>query len=159
MFIGLGTRIKAGVWVVILLGTLCVSCVGKDDKAPVAAPPAADQGRELAGTWVMQGRIEPGKDGPVGSGEGINKLNLMENGTFTALLQVPGAGPTWLKLGQGAFVLHGSELTFHWDTGQRITLLIVERSADRMVLHHGRCLAPLKDGKPLEVFVKEKAGR
>lgn len=113
-----------------------------------------DKARTLAGTWVLQSRVVDGKETP--ATERQMKIVVGDQGTF--LFQYRGDDKQkWINAGEGGVSYIPPSLKFFWDTGQTQTLLVVKEQSDRIRLHHGQNLAPLKDQEPDEIFVREKA--
>lgn len=126
---------------------LVISC--GNESQPAKSP---DEAKLLAGTWVLRAKIVDGKEEVV-TGRQM-RLHLREDGTFRAEFRGD-ANQEWTRAGKGAFSYIPPDLTFFWDTGQAVNLLVVERDANRFRLHHGRNLVPLKDGDADEIFVRE----
>ncbi len=83
------------------------------------------------------------------------KLVLNSDGAFIANYRGE-INQEWILAGQGAFSYDPPTLNLYWDTGRVINLLVDESQPDRLVLHHGKNIAPLKDQEPDEVFVRFK---
>ncbi len=102
----------------------------------------------------MQSRVVDGKETP--ATERQMKIVVGDQGTF--LFQYRGDDKQkWINAGEGGVSYIPPSLKFFWDTGQTQTLLVVKEQSDRIRLHHGQNLAPLKDQEPDEIFVREKA--
>ena len=135
---------------IIVLCALCflLSCGSEPplrsqrDKAPI-----------LAGTWLLQSRIVDGKETPATDRQ--MKIVVGKDGTFLFRYRGNEKQP-WVIAGEGGVSFIPPNLEFFWDTGQTQTLLVLDKQPDRMRLHHGRNLAPLKDQQPDEIFVREK---
>ena len=113
-----------------------------------------DKARTLVGTWVLQSRVVDGKETPATNRQ--MKIVVGDEGTF--LFQYRGdRKQQWISAGEGGVSYIPPYLKFFWDTGQTQTLLVVKQQPDRIRLHHGENLAPLKDQEPDEIFVREKA--
>ena len=130
------------------ISLLLISC-GKDSQ-PVKNP---DEAKLLAGTWVLNARIVEGKEEPA-TGRQM-RLILKQDSTFGADFRGE-ADQKWTRAGQGAFSYIAPDLTFFWDSGQAVSLLVVERDANHFRVHHGRNLVPLKEADPDEIFVREE---
>ncbi|MGD9818422.1 MAG: lipocalin family protein [Desulfomonilaceae bacterium] len=111
------------------------------------------QGARIVGTWIMTSRIIDGEEVPVK--ERVMKLVLNSDGTFIANYRGE-INQEWILSGQGAFSYDPPTLNLYWDTGRLINLLVDESQPDRLVLHHGKNIAPLKDQEPDEVFLRFK---
>lgn len=101
----------------------------------------------------MTARIVDGLEVPVG--ERVMKLTLHPDGTFLANYRGD-ITQDWILAGQGAYSYEAPMLNLYWDSGRVINLLVDESQPDRLVLHHGRNVAPLKDQEPDEVFSRHK---
>jgi hypothetical protein len=108
----------------------------------------------LVGTWILKARVTEGAESP--ATERQMKLSFRDDQTFRAEYRGEESQP-WITAGTGGFWYNPPSLTLYWDAGQTLTLLVVERDGDSILLHHGRNLAPLKDQEPEEVFVRAKA--
>ena len=114
-----------------------------------------DQAGLLSGTWILGSRIEDGKEVPVK--ERFMKLVLHDDGTYRAEYRGD-ATQQWIVAGQGAFSFVPPVVRFFWDSGDVTTFLVVERDPNRLHLHHGATLAPLKEQEPDEVYQRETSG-
>ncbi len=114
-----------------------------------------DQARLLAGTWILEAKIGDGKEAPVS--ERFMRLVLHDEGTYRADYR---GDPTqqWIVAGRGVFSFVPPVLTFFWDSGNVSSFLVLDRESNRLHLHHGVNLAPLKDQSPDEVYRLEKSG-
>jgi hypothetical protein len=113
----------------------------------------SDESAKIAGTWVMKSRTIDDRDEPVS--QRLIKLHLRENGTFRAEYSGD-ESQQWITAGRGGFSYEAPFLTLFWDSGQVITLLVREATADKLLVHHGRNLAPLKEQEPDETFQRQK---
>lgn len=134
--------------VLLLLGTLAVSCTSK----PKSADESADASR-LNGTWVLTAKVVEGQDVPVTSR--LMKLVFNNNGTFRAVYRGD-KGQAWIGAGAGGFSYAPPFLTLFWDSGPAVTIVVEEKNAERLLFHHGRNLVPLKNQEPDEIFVRQK---
>jgi len=107
----------------------------------------------LAGTWTLKARISDGVEAP--AAERCMRLELHRDGTFKAKYR-GNTAQSWIKAGQGAFSYGPPYLNLYWESGAMNSLLVNELDQDRMLIHHGRNLAPLKDQEPEELFTREK---
>jgi len=82
------------------------------------------------------------------------RLVFTPHGTFKAHYRGD-ASQRWIRAGQGGFAYSSPNLTLFWENGTTANLLVTEQTADRMKVHHGRNLVPLKDQDPDEMFVKQ----
>jgi hypothetical protein len=110
-----------------------------------------DKIRLLVGTWILKSRIVEGSEVP--AQERLMKITLNEDGTFRYLYRGDQSQP-WILAGQGAFSFNPPDLRFYWDDGPMENLLVVEREPDRIRVHHGFNLVPLKNEDPDEVFAR-----
>ncbi len=108
---------------------------------------------DLAGTWVLESRIQDEQAAP--AGERLRKLVLKQDGTFACLYKGE-PDQQWIDAGSGAFSFFPPLLRLYWNNGIMTSLLVVEKAPDRMRLHHGTNLVPLKEQEPDEVFVRRK---
>jgi len=115
-----------------------------------------DRTQAFAGTWTLQARIADGKEVP--ANDRFMKLVLNEDGTFRALYRGDRA-QNWIVAGQGGYSYAPPALNLFWDSGQVVTLLVVETEPNRLRLHHGTTLAPLKDQEPDDVFVRDTSAK
>lgn len=111
-----------------------------------------DESGRLAGTWTLQSRIKDGVSTPVN--QRFMRLVLKDNATFHADYRGE-ESQRWIRAGQGGFSYNPPLLQFHWDNGQVVTLVVIEAEPQKLVVHHGRNLVPLKDQEPDEIFVSE----
>ncbi|MFH1115272.1 MAG: hypothetical protein V1792_15285 [Pseudomonadota bacterium] len=107
----------------------------------------------LAGTWILNSRIADGKEVP--ASERVIKLFLRTDGTFSVDFRGEARQP-WIRAGQGGFSYDPPMLRFFWDNGASVTFLVTETESDRMKLHRGWNLVPLKEQEPEEVFVRHR---
>lgn len=112
------------------------------------------QARLLAGAWMLKSRFVKGNWTPATQRQ--IKLELTDEGTFTARYRGNG-NQEWIMAGRGAFDYDPPHLTFFWDSGRLVRLVVLERDSERMVIHHGSNFAPLKDQEPDELYVVQKA--
>ena len=137
--------------VAALAAALLISCQAGDRSSKSHSSAEANA---LAGTWTLTSRID-GK-GESQATQRQMKLILEPNSTFQARFRgLP--DQDWIDAGQGGFTYKKPFLKFYWESGASVTFLMVEKDEDRMVLHQGRNLVPLKDQEPDEVFVREGA--
>jgi len=118
----------------------------RDDRGQVRLP---------AGTWALKSRLIKGNWTPAVQRQ--LKLELSGEGTFTARYRGD-ANQGWIRAGSGALSYDPPHLTFFWDSGQIVRLIVMERKPEQIVIHHGRNLAPLKNQEPDELFVVRKTG-
>jgi hypothetical protein len=144
------TRVHALFQLLLLLGCLVISSCGPD--ADVGRPPAKPD--ELAGAWILESRLSDGLTVP--ARERQMKLVLTDEGTFKASFRWDDS-QEWTTAGEGAFAYIPPHLEFHWDSGPTTVFLVVEKSPDRLRLHQGRSLAPMRDDEPDQIFVKQGA--
>jgi hypothetical protein len=105
---------------------------------------------------MLKSRIVDGDERPVD--ERFLRLVLRNDGTFQA--QYRGSpGQNWIRAGAGAFSYRAPLLTFFWDSGQVVKLLVIEQQPDQLRVHHGLNMVPLKDQPPDEVFVRTKPAK
>ncbi len=124
------------------------SCGGQTYKSE-----KTEHAMRLAGTWSLKARIAQGEESPVT--ERFMKLVLQPGGTFRAEYRWDQA-QGWIPAGQGGFSYAPPNLTLFWEAGAVSNLLVSEIESDKILLHHGRNLAPLKDQEPDEIFVRLK---
>lgn len=136
---------------VIWLGILTLVLVSCADQTPTVQ--TSDEALQLAGSWVLKARISNGKETP--AKQRILQLVLKPDGTFTAYFRGD-EHQDWIKAGQGGFSYAPPLLTFFWENGTAVRLLVTELQPDRIKIHHGRNLVPLKDQEPEEIFVRKK---
>jgi hypothetical protein len=129
--------------------TLLSSCSSEKTKTETS-----NEVSRLAGPWVLSARVVDGQETP--AAERSLKLVLNADGTFVGQFRGDEQQP-WIKAGQGAFTYSPPLVQFYWDRGSVVTLLMLEEQPDRLVMHHGRNLVPLKDQEPIEVYVKGEA--
>ncbi|MEW6137537.1 MAG: hypothetical protein AB1733_04820 [Thermodesulfobacteriota bacterium] len=139
----------------LLLLTLAICCLvmlGCGDRAPDLSKPNADT-QALAGTWLLEARIT--EDGEAPATDRVMRLALSPRGTFQAYYR----GDTtqqWVRAGEGGYSYSQPVLTLYWDNGATVTLLVSQLGPDRIRVHHGLNLVPLKDQDPDEIFVRQK---
>jgi hypothetical protein len=131
-----------------LLGLFAAAC---SDNTPKVEKRAHND--QLAGTWELKARIAGSLESP--AKERFIRLNLKPDGTFAADFRGE-AHQHWIRAGEGGFSYEPPLLSFFWDSGAAVTFLVTELAADRMKLHRGRNLAPLKEQEPEEVFIRRK---
>ena len=136
--------------VIASMSLLLASC--STEKA--AHEDGGGQARLLTGTWLLKSRFIKGNWTPAIQRQ--IKLDMTDRGTFTACYRGDG-NQAWIVAGAGAFDYDPPNLTFFWDSGQLVRLVVLERNAKRIVIHHGPNFAPLKDQEPDELFVVRKA--
>ena len=137
---------------VLLLSGLLMGCA---EQSPNLESASANS-RMIAGSWVLKTRVSGGSAQP--AQDRIMRLNLTPRGTFTAYYRGD-ATQKWIRAGEGGFSYVPPLMTLFWDNGAKVTLLVTEEGPDRIRVHHGRNLAPLKNQDPDEIFVKQKTGR
>jgi len=113
----------------------------------------SDQALRLAGTWTLNARIADGVESSIS--ERYMRLDLNPDATFRARYRGD-QSQGWTKAGQGAFSYEPPYLYLYWESGAANTLLVSELDQNRLYVHHGRNLVPLKDQEPDEIFVREK---
>lgn len=134
-----------------LLAALLISCTAGDHKARTDDNAQASA---LAGTWVLTSRID--EKGESAATQRQLKLILHPDSTFQARFRgLP--DQEWIGAGKGAFLYEKPLLKFFWESGATVTLLVVDQDQNRMVVHHGQNLVPMKDQEPDEVFVRDGA--
>jgi hypothetical protein len=133
---------------VVFLGLCIISCGSQG-----IAPQKTDRAQSVAGIWDLKARIADDTEAPVA--QRFMRLALNPDGTFRADYRGDET-QKWVRAGQGGFSYHPPLLTMHWESGATSTLLVRDSGQDRMVLHHGRNMAPLADQEPDEVFVRTK---
>ncbi|MDQ7781258.1 MAG: hypothetical protein RDU20_00170 [Desulfomonilaceae bacterium] len=127
---------------------LCGGCSTESPRLDVRG----DNGR-VAGTWMLEARVVDGNVSP--ANERFIKLRLSPDGTFSADFRGEPQQP-WIRAGQGAFLYDPPLLSLFWDGGASVTFLVTESEPDRMKLHRGRNLVPLKEQEPDEIFVRHR---
>ncbi len=115
-------------------------------------PQQTQNAEKISGAWVLKARIVDGVETP--ATQRIMKLMFNPNGSFIAFYRGE-ESQKWVRAGNGGFSFDPPTLTLYWDSGQNLTLLMLKNESDRLLLHHGRNLAPLSSQEPDEVFVKE----
>jgi len=142
-------RIKVcGLCAVVVLALVMSSC-SKDTSVQGKLD---DRIQAFTGTWALQARIADGKEVPVE--ERFMKLVLSQDGTFRALYRGEKT-QNWIVAGQGGYSFTPHSLILYWDSGQVLNLLVVGAEPNRLRLHHGTALVPLKDQEPDDVFVRD----
>lgn len=129
---------------------LVVSCA----RERPAEPKDTSATESLAGTWLLTSRLTDEGEKPAENR--LVKLALDKNGTFRFLFQGDKTQP-WIAPGEGAFSYTPPTLTFYWDNGSRVSFLVVEKSDERMRLHRGFNLVPMRGADPDEVYMKTPA--
>ncbi len=130
----------------------CLVILGCGERAPDSAKSNADT-QTLAGTWLLEARIT--EDGEAPATDRVMRLALSPRGTFQAYYR----GDTtqeWVRAGDGGYSYSQPVLTLYWDNGATVTLLVSQLGPDRIRVHHGLNLVPLKDQDPDEIFVRQK---
>jgi hypothetical protein len=135
----------------LMLLTLCALLAACGERPADLNEPSADA-RLIAGAWVLQGRMSEESETP--ASERIMRLVFTPRGTFRAHYRGD-ASQQWIRAGQGGFAYSSPNLTLFWENGATANLLVTEQTPDRMKVHHGRNLVPLKDQDPDEIFVRE----
>jgi hypothetical protein len=134
--------------VATLFATSLISCQSTSSDSN-----AKDQRARISGTWLMTARMLDGSEVPVT--ERVMRLALNSDGTFYANYRGE-MNQDWILAGQGAYSYEPPLLNLYWDSGRVINLLVDESQPEKLVLHHGRNAAPLKDQEPDEIFVRHK---
>ncbi|HMK37209.1 MAG TPA: hypothetical protein VK463_19200 [Desulfomonilaceae bacterium] len=137
---------------IILWLTLCIFFVAACD-TKTASVSKTDNAPVLAGTWVLQTRIAEGVESP--ATQRFLKLTFNSDGSFRAGYRGDDT-QKWIRAGQGGFSYTPPYLNLYWETGPILTVLVSEAGPERLVIHHGRNLVPLKDQEPDEIFVRQK---
>jgi len=132
----------------VSLALLAVSC-GKQ----AATPEKKEQTARISGSWVLQARITEGAQSP--ANERIMRISLNPDGTFITNYKGD-ESQEWIRSGQGGFSYDPPHLNLYWENGASVTLLVTELEPDRILVHHGRNVVPLKDQEPAEIFVRHK---
>ncbi|MCA1959837.1 MAG: hypothetical protein LDL33_03495 [Desulfomonile sp.] len=132
--------------------TLLICSCSKDTS--VEGRPDERTAQAFAGIWSLQARVVDGKEVPVQ--ERFIKLVLNQDGTFRALYRGEKT-QKWIVAGQGGYSFTPPSLVLYWDSGQVLSLLVVRAEPNRLQLHHGSALVPLKDQEPDDVFVRDTA--
>jgi hypothetical protein len=136
----------------IFLGLLFLLIMGCD--GTTRSTSKTDNAPALAGTWVLKAKItSDGVESPVS--QRFMKLTFDADGSFRASYRGD-ENQNWIRAGQGGFSYHPPHLNLYWESGPVLDLLLRQVESDRLVIHHGRSLIPLKDQEPDEIFVKEK---
>ena len=133
------------------LAALFLASCARD--AQVSAP--QDQAGLLSGTWILTSRIEEGKEVPVA--ERFMRLVLREDGAYRAEYRGD-ATQKWIVAGRGVFSFVPPVVQFFWDSGDVTSFLVLERDSNRLHLHHGVSLAPLKEQSPDEIYRRDASG-
>ena len=134
------------------LTVCCLVILGCGERAPDLARSNADT-QTLAGTWLLEARITEEGEAPATDRE--MRLALSSQGTFQAYYRGD-ATQQWIRAGDGGYSYSHPVLTLYWDNGATVTLLVSQLGPDRIRLHHGLNLVPLKDQDPDEIFVRQK---
>lgn len=135
----------------LMLLMLCALLAACGERHADLSEPSTEA-RLIAGTWVLQARVSGESETP--ASERIMRLVFTPHGTFRAHYRGD-ASQKWIRAGQGGFAYSPPNLTLFWENGATANLLVTERTPDRMKVHHGRNLVPLKDQDPDEIFVKQ----
>jgi len=130
-----------------MVAVILLSCDSKPSKQT-----GADT-QPILGTWTLKARITDGVEAP--ATERIMRLTLNPDGTFRALYRGDET-QNWIKAGQGAFAFEPPYVTLHWESGAVTTIMVSQIEPDRLLVHHGRNLVPLKDQEPEEIFTRQK---
>jgi outer membrane lipoprotein-sorting protein len=136
-------------WFLCLLAVPFFTAACGKEKPEVRADSAALE--SIAGDWTLAARVTGNGETP--AQDRFVKLSLKRDGTFRFLFQGDKTQP-WITAGEGAFSFTPPTLSFYWDNGAQVRLLVVEKSENRMRLHHGRNLVPVKGADPDEVYVR-----
>jgi hypothetical protein len=108
---------------------------------------------KLLGTWTLAARIQDGQELP--ATQRVMRLTFSDKGTFTAEYRADSSQP-WIRPGKGVFRYASPTLSLYWDSGAVSTLLVTEMDQERILVHHGRNLVPLKDQEPGEIFQRQR---
>jgi hypothetical protein len=139
--------------VFVCVGLLSLIVAGCDTKPASTQKP--DNAAALSGTWILKSKISPdGVESPVS--QRFMKLTFRADGSFQAAYRGEET-QSWIRAGQGGFSYHPPHLSLYWESGPVLTLLVREFQPERLLIHHGRSMIPLKDQEPDEVFVKQKS--
>ncbi len=130
---------------------LAVACQ-KETPLPAHDPNAA----KLAGVWVLTARVADDHEQP--ADQRILKLTFTDQGAFQAEYRGD-AHQKWIQPGKGVFSFSPPLLTLYWDSGAVTTLSVQQTAPDRIVLHHGRNLVPLKDQEPDEIYQRQSIAK
>jgi hypothetical protein len=131
---------------------LCAALVACSER-PSGVDSLSADARLIVGTWVLQARVSGHTETP--ATQRIMRLILTPQATFTAYYRGD-ASQQWIRAGQGGFAYSSPTLTLYWENGATATLLVTEQTTDRMRVHHGRNLVPLKSQDPDEMFARQK---
>ena len=140
-------------WLIITVGLLVSSMALFSCQSPSKDSASKDNKSRIVGQWLMTARIVDGAEVP--ATERVMKLALNTDSTFLAYYRGE-MNQDWILAGQGAFSYDAPMLNLYWDSGRVINLLVDESQPDKLVLHHGRNVAPLADQEPDEIFVRHK---
>lgn len=143
------TILHPAVPTLFLIFLVMASCGGD-----IPGPDKKNEVSRLSGTWTLKSRMTDG-GGEAPAAERCMRLELHRDGTFNAKYRGTTSQP-WIKAGQGAFSYAPPYLDLYWESGAKISLLVTELDQDRILVHHGRNLAPLKDQEPEELFTRER---
>lgn|GEM_PF-958241 len=111
---------------------------------------------KLAGVWVLTARVTDDNEQP--ADQRLLKLILTDKGTFTAEYRGE-KHQKWIRPGRGVFSFSPPLLTLYWDSGAVTTLSVRQLQSDRIILHHGRNLVPLKDQEPDEIYQRQTVAK
>jgi hypothetical protein len=143
------TDLKSKLFLLIAFSFLfCLSCETKT--TPVINNENAGK---LVGSWTLVSKIDDDKETPVT--QRFLKLEFRPDGSFKAAFRGD-ENQAWIRPGQGGYAYNPPILTLYWQTGNSLSLLVSELGPDKLRIHHGRNMAPLKDQEPDEVFVRAK---
>lgn len=134
-----------------LLAVHAVLLIGCQSKSQ--APEGVNRADRLQGTWTLMARIVDGQELP--ASQRVMRLTFNDKGTFTAEYRSDN-DQGWIRPGKGVFRYLPPILSLHWDSGAVTTLLVTEMNEDRILVHHGRNLVPLRDQEPEEIFERQK---
>ncbi|MGC8906948.1 MAG: lipocalin family protein [Desulfomonilaceae bacterium] len=135
----------------VVTAFLAVGCQ-KETALPERDPNAA----KLAGVWMLTARVADDHEQP--AEQRILKLTFTDRGAFQAEYRGD-PQQKWIQPGKGVFTFAPPLLTLYWDSGAVTTLSVQQLTPDRIVLHHGRNLVPLKDQEPDEIYQRQSIAK
>lgn len=144
---------RISTWLPLLMLLMFCALLSACGERPSDLDEPSSDARLIAGTWVLQARMSGDAETP--ASDRIMRLVFTPHGTFRAHYRGDASQP-WIRAGRGGFAYSSPTLTLFWENGATANLLIIEQTPDRMKVHHGRNLVPLKDQDPDEIFVKQK---
>jgi hypothetical protein len=131
--------------ILVTFGLLLIGCSNQDTASKESGS------SNLVGVWQLKARIIDEKEIP--AEDRIMKIIFEPNNFFKAMYKGT-KDQDWIKAGQGGYVYKAPYLSLHWENGRLLSLYIKELASNRMLIHHGKSLAPMKDQEPDEVFEK-----